>query len=164
MFKRTPHATVSRSETAMSRIEFFPRKDQRLARSALFLSTALGCSIAVFSLGAPQQAWAANECGPPAIVGGVDIATCTGASNPYPSGITYSDGSGRDLLVVLDNLTTVNTAGDGVFANNTAGGYTGGDCRCRLPVTGVKGIAAYNTSTGSVFVENFGNVSGEVGI
>ncbi len=161
MFKRALHATVSKSETAMSRIELSPRKGDKLTRSALFLSTALGCSIAVFTLGAPQQAWAANECGPTAIVNGVDTVTCTGASNPYPSGILYSDASGRGLVVVLDNLTVVNTAGEGVFANNTAGGYTGVTINSGASVTGgAIGIAAYNTSAGSAFVDNYGSVSG----
>ena len=122
MSKRVSRTSLN--STSSSKAEFVLKRGS-VARSALMLGTALGCSIAVFTLGAPGQAWAVNECGPVATSGGVDTATCMRAGNPYPSGITYSDGSGNGLVVVLDPLTSVNANGNGVFANNTGGAYTG---------------------------------------
>ena len=76
---------------------FRPEPRWSASRASLLFGTALGCSIAILAAGAPDQAWAADECG--ADVGGV--AVCTNVGNPYPTGIDYTGDAGEDITVVL---------------------------------------------------------------
>ncbi|HWE45059.1 MAG TPA: hypothetical protein VG407_03440, partial [Caulobacteraceae bacterium] len=134
----------------------------RAARQALLLGTALGCSIAVFSLAAPQQAWATNECGSVTTVSGVDVATC--APGTYPSGITYTDSSGNPIVITLGSGADPTGAG-GVFVENTAPGAYAGiviDAGSDINVFATPAAAVYTTGGGTAYVKNYGQAWGGI--
>jgi uncharacterized protein YhjY with autotransporter beta-barrel domain len=143
-------------------LEIRPPRPRNLARSALLIGTALGCSIAVFSLGAPRQAWAADECGAPTTSGSIDSVECTPAGNIYPGGITYIDTT-HNLTVVLDpgviaqssagtNAVTVGATGAGAYAKVTDSGTSIGTGNFK------DGIYAYTSGGGDVTINNAAEV------
>ena len=132
----------------------------RTARQALLLGTALGCSIAVFSLGAPGTARAADECGGPTVVAGVDQVTC--GSGSFPTGITYIDSSGNPIFVTLQSGVTSEPVGVTV-GNTGSNAYTSVvvDAGATVIDTSGTGLDAYTTGGGNVYVRNYGEVFGE---
>jgi hypothetical protein len=93
MTYRAPSTRRSATQAANT---FKPSRALSTSRASLLFGTALGISIAI-AAAAPNQAWAADECG--ADVAGV--ALCTVAGNPYPSGIDYTGDAGEDITVIL---------------------------------------------------------------
>ncbi|HEY3812304.1 MAG TPA: hypothetical protein VGL66_03690 [Caulobacteraceae bacterium] len=134
---------------------------KRLPRTALLLGTALGCSIAVVALGAPNAAWAANECGAVVNSAGTDTATCTSAGNTYPGGITYIEGGLNNLSVVLDSgVVVTTTTNDGVVAQ----GATNYDVSITTAsgdtiTSSLNGVYAVTSGTGDAAVTNGADVS-----
>ena len=122
------------------------------------LGTALGCSIAVFSLGAPGTAWAVNECGVLGAVGGVDQPANTPClPGNYPSGITYNDPGPNPVMVTLGS--GADPIG-GVFVEDQgAGAYARVTVDLGAKVYG-SGVGAYTTGGGNVFVNAYGTVYG----
>ena len=153
---------VSRTSQSSAAAEFVLTRSGTLSRTrSAILGTALGCSIAVFSLGAPGTAWATNECGPLVASGGVDQVTCTPGT--YPSGITYNDNSGNPVVVTLGSGVDPGSAG-GVFLENQAPGAYAGiiiDAGASVNVFATAGAAAYTSGGCTAFVTNFGFVAGD---
>lgn len=78
------------------------------SRARLALGSALSGTLALMLLAIPGTAMAANECGPAPLVPGT--VTCTVATNPNATGITYISPP-ADLTVVLDDGVRINTVG-----------------------------------------------------
>ncbi len=151
---------VSRtSPSSVAATAFTLKRSGAATRAGLLLGTALGCSIAVFSLGAPGTAWATNECGPLVASGGVDQVTC--APGGYPSGITYVDNSGNPVVVTLGSGADP-VATNGVFLENQAANAYASvliDAGSTINATNV-GVGAYTSAGGNVFITNSGTVFG----
>jgi hypothetical protein len=123
------------------------------ARTALFLGTALGCSIAVLSLTAPTAAFAADECGAPSVSGDTATATCTGPT--YPAGITYIAPPLDNLRVVVDPGVTVTNIGAGITATGWAGYYAAVVTASGDTITaGTDGVDVFASGGGGAIIEN----------
>ncbi|MDP3906544.1 autotransporter domain-containing protein [Novosphingobium sp.] len=81
---------------------------QQRSRARLALGSALSGTLALTLLAIPGTAMAANECGPAPLVPGT--VTCTVATNPNATGITYINPP-ADLTVVLDDGVRIDTTG-----------------------------------------------------
>ncbi len=148
---------VSRTSPSSAAAEFVLKRSGKLSRAGLLLGTALGCSIAVFSLGAPGTAWAGCTT---VTVSGVDQVTCSAGG--YPSGIVFTDNSGNAQSVTLASGVDTSGATDGVFAwNQAANAYSSVIAQSGAIVIGANdGIENYTTAGGNVYVKNYGFVSG----
>lgn len=81
---------------------------QKQSRARLALGSALSGTLALTLLAIPGTAMAANECGAAPLVPGT--VTCTIATNPNSTGITYLNPP-ADLTVVLENGVRIDTTG-----------------------------------------------------
>ena len=168
-----------------SKRDFGPPRARNVSRAALLLGSALGVSIAVMTVGAPDRAWAANECGAVVSTPGQDTATCTPAGNTYPSGITYIEANPVDLSVILDTGVVVSTTTNtGVLAIGSTGFDASIYTEAGVSVTssfnglyarsdagyasatnvgdvtaGLNGIVAFASTTGNATASNGGNVT-----
>ncbi|HEY3811651.1 MAG TPA: hypothetical protein VGL66_00370, partial [Caulobacteraceae bacterium] len=150
-------ALRSSQDSAAAAEEFTLSRNAKLTRTGLLLGTALGCSIAVFSLSAPSTAWAVNECGPLVASGGVDKVTC--APGAYPSGITYTDTGGNPVVVTLGPGADPT---DPVFVENTApGAYAGVVTYAGSTITtSGTALGVYTSAGGDVFADTSGKTYG----
>jgi len=129
------------------------------SRASLMFGTALGVSIAIFAA-SPQQAWAADECGADV----ASVATCTGAGNPYPTGIDYTADAGEDITVVLTGTVDVITGtDDGVTATNNNGDATGATIEIDAGATITSALdgadAIVTGGTGNAYIYNDGVIA-----
>ena len=133
---------------------------KRMPRTALLLGTALGCSIAVLALGAPNAAWAANECGAVVNSAGTDTATCVAGN--YPNGISYTEGGTNNLTVIVDSGVTIETttAFDGVFVDGAANYNASLTTAAGDTITATyNGEAVFASGTGNAYLDNGADVS-----
>ena len=151
--------SVPFTSSDVARDVFGARK--RMPRTALLLGTALGCSIAVVALGAPNAAWAANECGAVVNSVGTDTATCVAGN--YPGGISYTEGGTNNLTVILDGGVTVETAAPGERGVNAIGATNynvdvstaSGD----VITSSYNGLYAVTSGTGNASVDNGADIT-----
>ena len=166
MSDHAKRAAAQLTDSSVASLTLTGRARARRSRAALLLGTALGCSIAVFSLSTPERAWAADECGPLTVSGGVDQATCTPANNPYPSGIIYNDTSGNPVNVQLGSGVQVTTVGSVFVMNQAAGAYALLGVTDSAITTGGDGLEVYTSGGGNVTVDMTGGsiTSGATGV
>ena len=149
----TRSSLAARNSNAFKDFRPNPERAKDLSRGALFLGTALGCSIAVFAAGAPGTA-NAQTC-TPVVSGGVDTVTCTPGS--YPTGISFTDPS-NPVIVNVPTGVTVNGPQTGVFAAGEGGTYTDINIAAGSTVSGVTGVYSANFG-GEAFVSNGASVN-----
>ena len=133
----------------------------RMPRTALLLGTALGCSIAIAAAGAPNAAWAANECGGVVNSAGTDTATCV--AGDYPNGISYVEGGTNNIVVIHDGGVTDETSGLGQRGENATGATNydvsvttaSGD----VVTSNYNGLYALTSGTGNASMVNGADVS-----
>ncbi|HWE48045.1 MAG TPA: hypothetical protein VG407_18655, partial [Caulobacteraceae bacterium] len=160
MSKRVSRTSLSSAAAA----DFVLKRSGDLSRTGLLLGTALGCSIAVFSLAAPGAAWATGTCTPATSFFGADQSIC--GPGDYPSGITFTDGNTVGSVVVLQpgaDPGSDSALTNGVFVENTSTGYGAAFIYAgsTTTVSGV-GVGVYTAGGGAAIIRNYGYVSGQV--
>ena len=114
----------------------------------------------------PTQALAlgGNECGPANTASNPQVATCTGAFNPYNNGITYNENntppaSQGNLQVKLSGTAGVSTAGNGVSVTGVSGFGADATLLAGSSVTaGGFGVFATTSGGGTGSITNAGTV------
>ncbi len=96
---------------------------QRVARTALYIGTALGCSIAISATPSTSHAGTPSTCTGLTTAGGVDSATCTGAGNPYPNGIQFIDTTNALNVTITGAAHIHATAGFGINVEESLAKY-----------------------------------------
>lgn len=132
------------------------------------LGSAVPSLLALAALGAlmlPGSARAANECGPVNTASDPQTVTCTGAFNPYASGITYDEttfpvASQGNLRVNLSATAAVTTGNTGVTATGAPGKNADIEILTGASVSaGAEGAKSTTTGSGTASITNAGTVS-----
>ena len=132
------------------------------------LGSAVPSLLALAALSAlmlPGSARAANECGPVNTASDPQTVTCTGAFNPYASGITYDEttfpvASQGNLRVNLSATAAVTTGNTGVTATGAPGKNADIEILTGASVSaGVEGAKSTTTGSGTASITNAGTVS-----
>lgn len=135
------------------------REKLRGVRPSLAVLVALG------ALMLPGSAQAMNECGPVNTAANPQTVTCTGAFNPYASGITYDEttfppASQGNLQVNLSATAAVTTGNTAVTAVGASGKNADIEILTGASVSaGVEGAKSTTTGSGTASITNAGTVA-----
>lgn len=117
----------------------------RLSRARLALGSALGGTLALMALAAPDRAQAADECGVVPLTGAV---VCTPLLNPLTTGVTYV-APATDLTLTLQDgvvIDTTGTANSGIVVNSANAVTVNGGTNTSIVTDGLaaNGVLAVN--------------------
>ena len=161
-------AIFGMTQTMFGRARGGPEEGSMIMRtkSLLLMTACVVTAGAATVLATPGRALANNECGSPNFASNPQTVTCTGAFNPYPSGVTYDENTYApanqgNLQVDIAATAVVNTAGTAVTATGVSGKNAAVVLLNGSSVTGgTIGVFADTTGGGTASITNNGAVTG----